>query len=125
MTMSHTPANQNFPGRSLHWIYVLQGEATGLIKVGRAQDPCGRLRGLQGGSPDRLRLLALMPSWCVEQDERNLHRRWAACRSHGEWFIPTNEMLIWAQGACRANAHFRRLVEDSLTSVWARHRQAA
>ena len=42
---------------------------------------------------DRLILLATRPGGA--KLERKLHRRFAAARSHGEWFRPTRELLAY------------------------------
>lgn len=65
-------------------IYFLAAHTNQRIKIGTADDPLERLRGLQAGAPWRLRLMATMPG--DHADERALHRRFAADRAQGEWF---------------------------------------
>jgi len=69
---------------ALTYIYFVQPEGGGPIKIGRADDPEKRLRALQTGSPIPLRLCRTVqapPTW-----EIRLHYTFAAWRSHGEWF---------------------------------------
>ena len=72
-------------------VYFIQGEITGLIKIGQADDPLVRLKLLQIGSPDYLRLLGSMR--CFEQSETILHETFKASRVHGEWYRPTEKLL--------------------------------
>jgi hypothetical protein len=54
------------------------------VKVGYAIDPLVRMRGLQTGSSDELRLLFVAPG--DQQDEVRVHHRFADARMAGEWF---------------------------------------
>lgn len=66
-------------------IYFVEAESVSMIKIGwTARAPESRLAALQTGSPVKLRLIAVMPG--DREDEYNLHGRWAALWSHGEWF---------------------------------------
>ena len=69
-----------------NFIYFVQPEGGGLIKIGRAADPAHRLRDMQVGCPLLLRLCRTEKaprSW-----ETRLHQAFAAFRVHGEWFKP-------------------------------------
>lgn len=74
-------------------IYFIQAEGVGHIKIGFTadEDVLVRLADLQTGSPVPLRVLGTTPGAVVE--EKNLHRRFAAHRVHGEWFRPVPELL--------------------------------
>ena len=62
--------------------------ASGYVKIGRSCNPEARLRELQAANPEPLVLLHV-----IEGDqERRLHRQFAAHRVTGEWFRPTPEM---------------------------------
>lgn len=69
------------------FVYFIQAAASHLIKIGSASNPRARLRSLQVGSPDQLRLLGHIPGGAKR--ERDLHERFASDRSHGEWFKPS------------------------------------
>lgn len=83
--------------RPPEFVYFIQATVSGLVKIGSASDPGSRLRTLQTGSPERLRLLATMDGG--EPFEREMHARFAADRSHGEWFYATPELLDLIAGA--------------------------
>src|SRR5262245_55030947 len=74
-------------------LYFIQAEQVGHIKIGLTDndDALVRLATLQTGSPVPLRLLGTIPG--TMQDEKDLHRRFAASKVCGEWFLPTPELL--------------------------------
>lgn len=74
-------------------IYFVEAVGVGNIKIGftGADDVQFRIDQLQTGCPVPLRLLNAVPG--TEQDEKDLHRRFAANRVHGEWFKPAPELL--------------------------------
>lgn len=55
------------------------------VKIGFTSScPHKRLRSLQTGSPNPLRLIGL--KWTTKADEREMHRALDAYRVQGEWF---------------------------------------
>lgn len=66
------------------YVYFIKAENVGLVKIGYSDRPEERLKSIQGMSPVPLRLLGWMPG--SQQDERDLHARFAHLHSHGEWF---------------------------------------
>lgn len=66
------------------FVYFLQPEGGGNIKIGWAYDPELRLSQLQCGSPLRLRICRTHPGSI--SDEKGLHKIFAELREHGEWF---------------------------------------
>ena len=68
------------------WVYFILAPDVDLVKIGHTHSryPERRLHEIQGMCPVVLKRLAIMPgSW---DDEQELHRKFAAYRSHGEWF---------------------------------------
>lgn len=76
-------------------VYFVQAETLGLIKIGAASTVGSRLCNLQVGSPNRLKLLAVMFSENALLLEAELHGRFAKHRAHGEWFRPVPELLAF------------------------------
>jgi hypothetical protein len=66
------------------FVYVMEGEAGGPIKVGRAKDPWARARDLQTGNPYTLRVLHVLIG--DHELEWQLHHRLKDSRLQGEWF---------------------------------------
>jgi hypothetical protein len=74
-----------------HWrqsgtgfVYFVQLEDNGPVKIGRGRDPERRLRALQTGSPHKLNLRHVVPG--DHNLETALHHRFAPARISGEWF---------------------------------------
>lgn len=66
------------------WVYFVECETTRRIKIGSAINPPARLKGLQCGSPTKLRILTAEPYSLT--GELELHRMFGKARLHGEWF---------------------------------------
>lgn len=72
-------------------VYFIRAEVGGPIKIGSSAEPKQRLAEFQIGSPLRLMIVATMDGG--REEERILHRRFAAYRLHGEWFRPCAGLL--------------------------------
>lgn len=66
------------------FLYLIEAE-NGLVKIGSGQYPTDRAATCRTHSPIPTRLIAAWPGSFAEEFE--LHRRFAADRSHGEWFV--------------------------------------
>jgi Meiotically up-regulated gene 113 len=73
-------------------VYFIQPVDGGLIKIGVADDPHGRLAVLQRMCPVALEIVGLIPN-AGQAVETELHRRFAYARMHGEWFVPLSGLL--------------------------------
>lgn len=84
--------NPNGEGQVRHrgYIYFIQGQCGGAIKIGYSLSPSARLRTLQTGYPDTLRILLLIPG--NESTEQMLHRQFEEMRLKGEWFRPDKRL---------------------------------
>lgn len=69
--------------------YFVQREITGLVKIGNTLNMPTRLRALQCGSPDILRVLRTVRG----NRESEFHERFSHLRMHGEWFKASSELL--------------------------------
>lgn len=83
------------------FVYVLQGDQGGPIKVGVTTDVLGRIAGLQTGYPYELQLLHVVPG--AHDLEAEFHRRLADAKLRGEWFDgPAVEgFLVWVKAYAR------------------------
>ena len=78
-------------------VYFLKSEATGLTKVGCSGDLGERIRGIQGGSGEELRLIAKIPAREYRAAEKHIHKVLQKKRSRAEWFnlsLPDIEIAI-------------------------------
>lgn len=68
------------------FVYFIATESGSAIKIGAAKDPDARLRSLQTGNHERLRLLKTI--YCDEPElrEAEYHRDLESARIRGEWF---------------------------------------
>lgn len=73
------------------YVYFIQGLYGGAIKIGYSKDPEGRLKTLQTGYPDTLRILLLVPG--SELTEKYFHREFELYKLNGEWFKPEREIM--------------------------------
>jgi hypothetical protein len=76
-------------------VYFVQRGTDGPVKIGSAEDVGKRVRTLQTGSPERLRLLATVPGG--SSLEGLIHERLGAHRIRGEWFRPHAAVLAEAE----------------------------
>ena len=70
-------------------ICFIHAERSGLIKIGKANQVYKRLQTLQTGSPEKLRVLMMLPT----NAEKTYHIQFADSRVHGEWFQPSDTLL--------------------------------
>lgn len=69
-------------------VYFIQRGHDGPIKIGRSVDVLARLRSLQTGCAEELRILGVTILGGAALESR-LHRVFAADRMSGEWFKPS------------------------------------
>lgn len=73
------------------YIYFIQKEKGGPVKIGSAANPVQRLAAIQGMNPDPLCLLGVAAGGIGA--ERRVHESFAESRLHGEWFEPSARLL--------------------------------
>lgn len=100
-------------------IYVVASDC-GLLKIGMAMDAAMRLRGLQGGSPVRLTVLAVKRSKRPSGEEADLHRRFDRYRRHGEWFEDVPEIREWLRTGFGRDDQLTEIVQRASDAVWRR-----
>jgi hypothetical protein len=65
-------------------LYFIQSDLTGMIKIGRSKDPQKRLKQLQTGNPNKLKLIASFDR--MGWREKALHEHLSKWSLEGEWF---------------------------------------
>src|SRR5713101_6596438 len=102
-------------------VYFMQGEKTGLIKVGWAIDAEKRLKSLQTGSPDRLTILAVIEN---QHKDAPYHTQFRKAWAFGEWFNPTPELMkfIDTLPKHRTRGIYRTAVNHSVDPSAPQHR---
>lgn len=74
----------------MRFVYFMQAEEGGKIKIGRSDDPERRAKMVSYWSPVPIRLLAYAEG--EPRQETTLHAYFAESWSHGEWFHETPEL---------------------------------
>ena len=84
---------QEYAYRERHpgFIYFIQAESGGPIKIGYTKDIKARLSSIQTGHPDTLILLGAFPG--NPNDEHNLHKEFKTYHVRGEWFHPVERLI--------------------------------
>ena len=78
-------------------VYIIRCTVTGRVKIGIADDPNVRLNVLQAMCPTELELVTSFPGGLKR--ERELHKQFADCRLHGEWFDPDDDLKMFIKAA--------------------------
>jgi hypothetical protein len=73
------------------YLYFIQAEAGGPIKIGYTGWPEKRLVTLQVAHAEKLVILAKTKT--SKENERQIHEHFAGSRIRGEWYEPTPELL--------------------------------
>jgi hypothetical protein len=76
------------------FIYVLRG-ANGWCKIGKTHSPAERIDSYSPKLPFPVELAFIFISLDMHKAERLIHKHFAAKRSHGEWFVLSDEDLAW------------------------------
>ena len=82
-------AEDESPTRNVFYTYFVQAGTDGPIKIGSTRNLVVRLRTLATLVPVPLQVLGVMKG----NHERHCHTRFAAFRTHGEWFVPCEAIL--------------------------------
>jgi hypothetical protein len=67
-------------------LYFIQSDITGMIKIGRSKDPVKRLKQLQTGNANKLKLIASFKG--LGWREKIIHEELSRWSKKGEWFDP-------------------------------------
>jgi hypothetical protein len=78
------------PTDETDYVYVIRAGRTDWYKIGKTNDPEGRLQSLQTGSPHKLKLLHAFRADNATAAEEELHRLLHGKRLEGEWFNLTD-----------------------------------
>jgi hypothetical protein len=85
------------PSREDGFVYFIQGQTTGLIKIGFAVNPQKRIKILATGCTEHLKILCVQPG--TRDHERRAHEKFAHLRQKGEWFLPGKPLLAFIKKA--------------------------
>jgi hypothetical protein len=75
------------------YVYFIQSQGNGNIKIGRTRNIQGRFNTLNVASPDPLELLGVIPTDDSVGLELKIHKMFSHAHVHSEWFYPAMELL--------------------------------
>lgn len=91
----HWPSKVTPRSRELGYTYLYFVRARSRVKIGVAVDPRERFKGLQVGSGERLTFMGAIAAH--KTLEPLIHQRFAADRSHCEWFELSRELRLFIE----------------------------
>ena len=78
----------------MSFVYFVHAPSVNLIKIGRSFDPERRFTELRLLSPVSLEVIGMIPG--DSRKETELHTKFSALHSHGEWFFASKELIKFA-----------------------------
>lgn len=91
----NVPSLPDLDIRTSEYVYFVESDSPfKLIKIGRTESLRRRLLGLQAGCPVQLKAIAVIRA--PAGTETLFHWMFAKARAHGEWFLPTVELIEFA-----------------------------
>lgn len=102
------PADEELEG----FVYFIQGECGGPIKIGYTTDLKKRITSLQTGYPDKLELLLAFPG--NPGLEKTIHKMFDPYRLNGEWFRSAPEVLEKIQKFAHWNTYMSDVGGDMM-----------
>ena len=78
------------PKDETDYVYLIRMGRTNFYKIGKSNDPQGRLAGMQTASPYKLKLIHIFKADNAAAAEEILHHRLHEARMEGEWFKLTD-----------------------------------
>lgn len=88
----------------MSFVYFIQAGYSGPVKIGVAYDPVERMKELQVGNHQELRLVGIQLG--TPSDEKQLHGFFADLHIRGEWFRPEEVLLKYVKNANRRIAEY-------------------
>lgn len=67
-------------------LYLIQASGSGMIKIGRSKHPYKRIRQLQTGNSNTLRLIHVFEGWGWREPQLHEELKEWRIRDNGEWF---------------------------------------
>jgi DNA-binding phage protein len=98
------------------FLYFVHAPSVGMIKMGfTSSTPMSRMHALQAASPVPLELLGCLRGSLT--DEAQLHVRFAAYRTHNEWFVFNDDIAGYVRDEVRSVAEILGHREDAKRGI--------
>ena len=97
----------------MSFIYLIQNLETSRYKIGISKHPQKRIKQLQTGSGEELKLIHTYESDNVRKIETALHNRYSAQNTHGEWFdISLSEEVVFISECTKIDKNIKILKDQ-------------
>lgn len=87
-------------------VYFAQAQNSKAVKIGKSNDPVARVKLLQIGSPEPLKIIYI--GYGGYEAESSFHREFSASHLHGEWFSYEPEISTFVREAKEAREYARK-----------------
>ena len=92
------------------FVYYIQEEMEGSIKIGWSKDPLRRLTDHETSNPRDLRMVVYVKG--SQEDEKEIQRKFSKFKTKGEWFRPEKPLLVHIE---REKSKFFEIVQKLST----------
>ena len=96
-------------------IYLIQSLDNGFYKIGIAKNPKKRIKQLQTGNPETLKLIKTFESEYASIIEKTLHRRFSVYKLSGEWFNLDSSFESEFYNLCEKTENRYKFIKDNST----------
>lgn len=88
------------------------------VKIGIAADPYKRVKAVQNGNGQGVRLVKSWPSHLARRVEQRAHKMLAKYRTKGEWFeVPAKVACMVVEAIVKANPHDGYVIPRDTTTI--------
>ena len=97
----------------MSYVYLIQNLETSKYKIGVSKHPKKRVKQLQTGSGEEIKLIHEFKSQFPRKVETALHNRYGHLRAEGEWFLITlSEEVVFIKECTKIEKNISNLKEQ-------------
>ena len=97
----------------MSYIYLIQNLETSKYKIGISKNPKKRVKQLQTGSGEEIKLIHEFKSEFSRKVETAMHNRYGHLRAHGEWFnLSLSEELVFIAECTKIEKNIQYLKDE-------------
>ena len=97
----------------MKYVYLIKSEESGLYKIGVSKNPNTRLKQLQTGNGDKLKLLEKFQTDHAFKVESAMKNTYSYLRKNGEWFeLSLKEEFDFTKNCEKFDKNIRLLIEN-------------
>lgn len=97
----------------MSYVYLIQNLETSKYKIGISKNPKKRIKQLQTGSGEEIKLIHEFKSEFPRKVETAMHNRYGHLRAHGEWFyLSISEDVVFIQECTKIEKNIQFLKDE-------------